>query len=107
MLNDYPARVWETRPFISQSHFTMSDTLSASTTQDTLQQLSRLLADEFEITPETITLDAHLFEDLDIDSIDAIDMLARLRELTGKQLPADELKSVRTVGDVVALVEAH
>ena len=74
---------------------------------DTLKQLSALLAEEFEIEPETITLDAHLFEDLDIDSIDAIDMLSRLRELTGKQLPADELKAVRTVGDVVSLVEAH
>lgn len=74
---------------------------------DILLQLHKLLADEFEIEPDTITLDAHLFEDLDIDSIDAIDMLSRLRELTGKELPADELKSVRTVGDVVALVEAH
>ena len=37
-------------------------------------------------------MDAHLFEDLDIDSIDAIDMLSRLRELTGKALPADEFK---------------
>ena len=73
----------------------------------TLQQLSALLAKEFEIEPQSITLDAHLFEDLDIDSIDAIDMLSRLRELTGKALPADELKSVRTVGDVVSLVEAH
>lgn len=74
---------------------------------ETLQQLSHLLAEEFEIEPTSISLDAHLFEDLDIDSIDAIDMLSRLRELTGKELPADELKSVRTVGDVVALVEAH
>ena len=73
----------------------------------TLQKLSQLLADEFEIDPATINIDAHLFEDLDIDSIDAIDMLSRLRELTGKDLPADELKSVRTVGEVVALVEAH
>ena len=74
---------------------------------NTLQQLSELLADEFEIDPASIQLEAHLFEDLDIDSIDAIDMLSRLRELTGKELPADELKSVRTVSDVVALVEAH
>lgn len=81
----------------------MPDTLQTTT----LQQLSQLLAEEFEIDPETINTDAHLFEDLDIDSIDAIDMLSRLRELTGKELPADELKSVRTVGDVVALVEAH
>ena len=74
---------------------------------DTLTALSDLLAAEFEIDPGSITPSAHLFDDLDIDSIDAIDMLSRLRELTGKELPADELKSVRTVADVVALVEAH
>jgi len=70
--------------------------------EETLQQLNDLLADEFEIDPASIRPDAHLFEDLDIDSIDAIDMLSRLRELTGKELPADELKSVRTVGPIVA-----
>ena len=43
-------------------------------------------------------------DDLDIDSIDAIDILSRLRDLTGKELPAEELKEVRTVGDVVNLV---
>ncbi len=72
---------------------------------DTFQHLKTVLAAEFEIEQALITEDADLFEDLDIDSIDAIDILARLRELTGKALPADELKSVRTVGDVVALVE--
>ncbi len=70
-----------------------------------IDELRDVLADEFEIDPASITLQAHLLDDLDIDSIDAIDILARLRELTGKDLPAEALKSVRTVGDVVALVE--
>ena len=73
---------------------------------DVLATLRDVLAGEFEIEPETITLEAHLMDDLDIDSIDAIDILARLRELTGKELPAEALKNVRTVGDVVALVDA-
>ena len=73
---------------------------------DTLSQLQSVLASEFEVDPALIALDAHLFDDLDIDSIDAIDMLARLRELTGKALPAEDLKSVRTIADVVALVDA-
>lgn len=72
---------------------------------DVLTQLRDVLAGEFEIDPQLITREAHLLDDLDIDSIDAIDMLARLRELTGKDLPAEGLKEVRTVGDVVALVE--
>ena len=70
-----------------------------------LQSLKDVLADEFEIDPDLITLEADLVEDLDIDSIDAIDILARLREITGKNLAAEALKSVRTVGDVVALVQ--
>ena len=73
----------------------------------TYEHLREVLTAEFEIEPELITLDADLFEDLDIDSIDAIDMLARLRELTGIALPADALKQVRTIGDVVALVDAQ
>lgn len=67
-------------------------------------ELRDMLAAEFEIDPQNITEEAHLMDDLDIDSIDAIDILARLRELTGKDLPAEALKQVRTVGDVVALV---
>jgi len=61
-----------------------------------LEQLRTVLAAEFEIEPDLITMDAHL--------MDAIDMLARLRDLTGADLPAEGLKQVRTVGDVVALV---
>ncbi len=71
-----------------------------------LEQLRELLSAEFEIDPNLVALEANLFDDLDIDSIDAIDMLARLRQLTGKDLPAEELKSVRSIGDVVALVNA-
>ena len=71
-----------------------------------LEQLRTVLAAEFDIEPDLITMDAHLLDDLDIDSIDAIDILARLRDLTGKDLAAEALKEVRTVGDVVALVDA-
>lgn len=70
-----------------------------------LPALANLLAEEFDIDRAQIQPDAHLFDDLDIDSIDAIDMLARLRELTGVDIPTDALKRVRTVGDVLALIE--
>ena len=73
----------------------------------TFDQLKSILSEEFNIVTDNISNETNLFEDLDIDSIDAIDILARLRELTGKALPAEELRSVRTVGDVIKLVEAH
>lgn len=72
---------------------------------ESLAQLRDLLAAEFEIDPASIHAEADLFEDLDIDSIDAIDMLSRLRELTGKDIPAESLKSVRTIADVLGLID--
>ena len=73
----------------------------------TIEILKSVLAKEFGVNPDSITQDTNLFSDLDIDSIDAIDLLARLRELTGKALPAEQLRQVRTVGDIIKLVEAH
>ena len=70
----------------------------------TLQHLREVLVTEFEIEPELITPDAYLVDDLDIDSIDAVDILVRLRELTGKNLEAESLKDIHTVADVVALI---
>ena len=48
-------------------------------------RLKNLLAKEFDIDPDAISPDARLAEDLDIDSIDAIDMIVRLKEITGKK----------------------
>jgi acyl carrier protein len=61
----------------------------------------------FELDIASITLDAHLIEDLDLDSIDAIDMAARLQEITGRRVPEEALKSIRTISDVVELVHAE
>lgn len=73
--------------------------------QEILGHVRAAMAELFELEPAAIDLDAHLIDDLDLDSIDAIDMAVRLQELTGKRVEEDELKALRTVGDVVALVE--
>ncbi|MDR3212883.1 MAG: acyl carrier protein [Azoarcus sp.] len=63
--------------------------------------ISRLLGELFEIAPEKITLEATLYQDLDIDSIDAVDLAVEFRKQTGRQLTPDEFKKIRTVGDIV------
>ena len=73
---------------------------------DILAHLRTDLADMFEIPPERITLDARLYEDLDLDSIDAVDLIVKLGELTGRKIKPEAFKAVRTVGDVVVCVEA-
>jgi acyl carrier protein len=64
-------------------------------------QLQHYLVKMFEVSPEKITRDARLFEDLDLDSIDAVDLIVMLQELTGRKLKPEEFKSVRTFGDVI------
>ncbi len=65
------------------------------------EKLQGYLVDIFEVPPEKITLDAHLFEDLGLDSIDAVDLVVKLQEFTGRKFKPEEFKSVRTVGDVL------
>jgi acyl carrier protein len=71
--------------------------------------LARLRADleeMFEIPAERITPEARLYEDLDLDSIDAVDLIVKLSELTGRKISPEAFRSVRSVGDVVVCVEA-
>jgi acyl carrier protein len=59
----------------------------------------------FDIDPDKITLESNLYQDLDIDSIDAVDLVIELRKMTGKKIQPDDFKSVRTVQDIVDQVE--
>ena len=74
--------------------------------EDVQGKLYSYLQDMFEIPGEKISLRARLYEDLDLDSIDAVDLVVKLQELTGRKLKVDEFKSVRTVGDVIDRVHA-
>ena len=74
---------------------------------DVFGELSRYLRDAFEVPDDKISLDARLFEDLDLDSIDAVDLVVKLQDYTGKKIQVAEFKSVRTVGDVVERVYAQ
>jgi len=74
--------------------------------EDIERKLRSYLEDMFEIPAEKITPQARLYEDLDLDSIDAVDLVVKLQELTGRKLKVDEFKSVRSVGDVIDRVHA-
>lgn len=68
------------------------------------ETLKGIFNELFEIDPSDIELTMHLYDDLDIDSIDAVDMIVKLKELTGKKLQPSDFKEVRTVEDVVNAV---
>ena len=68
-------------------------------------RVTEVLEELFEIDPQQVSLESHLYDDLDIDSIDAVDLVVELKNITGKKIKPDDFKSVRTVGDVVEAVE--
>lgn len=67
-------------------------------------QIRATLIEHFEIAAERITNEANLTDDLELDSIDAIDMAVRIQQLTHVRVEEDELRKLRTVGDTVDLV---
>jgi acyl carrier protein len=69
-------------------------------------RLAGFLEEMFEVPPERVVPQANLFKDLDLDSIDAVDLIVKLQELTGQKVKPEIFKSVRTVDDVVSCVEA-
>jgi acyl carrier protein len=79
---------------------------NALSKEDIYPMMVDILHEMFELDKAKITLDADLYSDLDIDSIDAVDLAVKLKELTGKRLQPEVFKRVRTVRDVVdALTE--
>lgn len=70
-----------------------------------ISELTRILVDEFEIPESDIVPDANLYQDLDLDSIDAIDLVVKLQNLTDTKLDAESFKKVRTISDVINELE--
>jgi acyl carrier protein len=68
-------------------------------------QLCGILAEQFEIDPARITPEARLYEDLDLDSIDAVDLVIHIQELTGRKIRPQQFRDVRTVVDVQCEIE--
>ena len=72
--------------------------------EEILASIKEIMVDMFEIDKQAITLEARLYEDLDFDSIDAVDMIVKLKEITGKTVKPEDFKTARTISDVVEAV---
>ncbi|WP_028115252.1 acyl carrier protein [Ferrimonas senticii] len=75
------------------------------TREQLLNQLRDILVEEFEINAADIQPGTHLYEQLDLDSIDAVDLVIKLQQVTGVKINPDEFKAVRTVDDVLDALE--
>lgn len=75
--------------------------------KDTLfSKIRDILVEQFDVENAAVTMDANLYEELEIDSIDAVDLLVQLKEVTGKKIAPESFKEVRTIRDVLDALTA-
>jgi acyl carrier protein len=78
---------------------------ASSTSEDILNALRKTFDELFEIPPDDVHLQSGLYKELDLDSLDAADMRASLQEVSGAKIPEAQFQDVRTVSDVVELLQ--
>ena len=71
-----------------------------------LAHTKRILVELFEVDPALLVPDASLYDDLDIDSIDTIDLLIELKKVIAKEIDPQVFKNAKTIDDVVSIIHA-
>ena len=75
-----------------------------TTKEEISGKIRRVFETEFGLKPAALKPESRIYADLGLDSIDAIDLVVRLEMETGLKLNVLELKSIRTLQDVVDVV---
>lgn len=73
--------------------------------EEIFAKIKETLVEEFDCEESAIVPEARFFEDLDLDSIDAVDLIVRLRNEVDFDVSADDFKTIRTVGDLLQILE--
>lgn len=69
------------------------------------QKIKDILVSDFEVDAAKLTPDVNLFTDLDLDSIDAVDLVVRLQQEVKKKVNPEDFRRIRTLSDVVDAVD--
>ena len=75
------------------------------TKDEIFKHISEILIKDFDCKPEIVTLNAKLVEDLDLDSIDAVDLIVRLQKIINVRVKPEDFKQISTLQDVVDAIE--
>ena len=75
------------------------------TKEEITQTIKEILISDFECDAEKLTPSVRLFEDLDLDSIDAVDLIVRLQKIIQKKVNPDDFKQIRTLQDLIETIE--
>jgi acyl carrier protein len=76
------------------------------TREELYEQIRDILIDRFEVDESLISMEANLYDELEIDSIDAVDLLVYVKEVTGKKVSPEQFKEVRTIENIIDTILA-
>lgn len=79
--------------------------MTRASRDEILEHVRQAMAELFEIEPETIHLETKVVEDLDLDSIDAIELAVRMEAFTGQRFDPESFRDMKTISDVVDILE--
>jgi acyl carrier protein len=72
-----------------------------------LEKVKAILAEQFDVDEEKITVDTDLQEDLGADSLDVVDLLMSIEDEFEIEIPDEEIENIRTVADLVNYIESN
>ena len=72
-----------------------------------LEKVKVILADQFDVAEDTISLDTDIQEDLGADSLDVVDLLMSIEDEFEVEIPDEEIENIRSVGELVSFIEAN
>lgn len=75
--------------------------------QDIADKVIDILVEEFELERELLTLDVNLFEELELDSLDAVDLIVALEKLFAFRADEEQVKQLRTIRNIVNFIEEY
>ena len=70
------------------------------------EEIAKMLAEQLDIPVSKITLQSNIIDDLGADSLDIVGMLMTLEDTTGKTIPDEKVTEIKTVGDLVDVLNS-
>ena len=71
------------------------------------ERLQKILAEQFEIDEDDITLNSDIVDDLGADSLDLVDLVMSIEDEFEIEVPDEAIEEIRTVDDAVKYIEDH
>ncbi len=71
------------------------------------ETVKEIIVENMRCEPEKVTMEASIYDDLGIDSLEAVEITLACEEKTGIRIPEEELDNIKTVADIVNYLEAH